>query len=170
MVYRRSNSMRPVNSVKHVVDSQLAIPGNSQQFVTLAEGVYNAVLAAPADCEVGSKVNAIFLSVQVISTAETALNNLYFMVFKNPSGSITPIPSANIIGTSEFKKFVIHQEMVMLSDAADSIPSQMFKGVILLPRHMRRMAIGDELKIAFFSPGAGNTRDACVQCIYKEFR
>ncbi len=91
------------------------------------------------------------------------------MVFKNPAGGVA-VPSANIIGISEFKKFVIHQEMVMLSDAADSIPSQMFKGVILLPRHMRRMAIGDELKVAFFSPGAGNTRDACVQCIYKEFR
>ncbi len=162
--------MRPVNSIKHVVDQQLAIPGNSQQFVTLATGVYNAILANPAECEVGSKVNAIFLNVQVISTAETALNNLYMMVFKNPSGSVTPIPSANLIGTSDFKKFVIHQEMVMLSDAADSIPSQMFKGVVLLPKHMRRMAINDELRVALFSPGAGNTRDACVQCIYKEFR
>ncbi len=161
--------MRPVNSVKHVVDVQLAVPGNSQQFVSLAEGVYNAVLAQADECEVGSKVNSIFLNVQVISTAETALNNLYMMVFKNPAGGLTP-PSANIVGTSEFKKFVIHQEMVMLSDAADSIPSQMFKGVIVLPKHMRRMAIGDELKIAFFSPGAGNTRDACVQCIYKEYR
>ncbi len=169
MVFRRSNSLRPVNSIKHVVDSQLAVPGNSQVFVTLAEGVYNAVLTEADECEVGSKINAIFLNVQVISTAETALNNVYFMVFKNPSGGLTP-PSANIVGTSEFKKFVIHQEMVMLSDPADSIPSQMFKGVIVLPRHMRRMAIGDELRIAFFSPGAGNTQNACVQCIYKEFR
>ncbi len=165
-------ALRPVHSIKHVVDLQGAVPGAVSTDVTLVKAVDAPVTTGASEVESGATVRTFFLNVQVISTAETALNNLYFFIYKNPGLNISSanIPAGNAVGTSDFKNKVFHQEMVMLSDPADSIPMTMFKGVIRIPRFMSRMGLNDEIRIRFFSPGAGNTQNFCVQCIYKEFR
>ncbi len=138
----------------------------------MVESVDAPILANQNEVETGSRVNSFYLNVQTITTAETALNNLYFIIYKNPGGNIDPaaLPNANNVGTSDFKTKVFHQEMRMMANANDGIPINMFTGVIRIPRFMRRMGINDKIELQFFGPGAGNTHDACVQCIYKEFR
>ncbi len=174
MPYRNNKALRlrPVNSIKHIVDIQAGIAGATNQDFTLIKAVDAPVATGASEVETSSVVRTFFLNVQVISTAETALNNTYFYIYKNPGLNISSanLPAGNAVGTSDFKNKVFHQEMVMLSDAADSIPITMFKGVIRIPRFMSRMGLRDEIRIRFFSPGAGNTQDACIQCIYKEFR
>ncbi len=169
---RMGNRLRPINSTKHIVDLQGGIPGNAAERRIIVKSVENPLLANVTDVSPGSKVFSLFLNIQVISTAETSLNNTYWYIFKNPGGNIPTseqVP-ANAVGTADFKRQVFHQEMAMLSDPADSIPMTMFKGVLRIPKVFNTMRIGDEIGINFFSPGASNTQNYCVQSIFKEYR
>ncbi len=164
---RRFNSMRPVNRIKHVFDLQqggvLAVQINTP--VILA--VDNPVLANRIEVQTGATVNAIYLVVEASATTAAALANFYVTVFKNPGGNLgTPV--GNAVGASDNKKYVIHQEMVMLQKLVTGNPRTVFKGVIRIPKGYRRFGPNDELIVATFSPGV-NT-DQCLQVIYKEFR
>ncbi len=92
------------------------------------------------------------------------------MIYKNPGNNVIAanIPDANVVGTSDFKKNVFHQEMTMTEKNTTAFPRTMFKGVIRIPRHMQRIGQDDVIIIQFFSPGV--TYDVCTQCIYKEIR
>ncbi len=168
---RNNNRMRPIHSIKHVVDIQGGNVGGTQTVNTLVNAVDAPVLTSAEQIETGSRVNSIFLNVQVLPQSESALNNIYMYIIKNSGANlVTPLPDGNKVGISDYKKFIFHQEMAMLSDASDSIPITLFKGVLKIPRHMQRMGINDFIQLALFTEAAGNTQDFCIQCIYKEYR
>ncbi len=89
------------------------------------------------------------------------------MVVKNPGAAIT-FPNANVIGSFVNKKYVIHQEMVMLQKQTGSNPRTLFNGVIVIPRGYRRFGPLDQLIAFVFTPGVDI--EVCIQCHYKEFR
>jgi len=168
MVFRRrSMALRPINRIKHVVDNQGATVAGTAVSVILAQSVDAPVLANTDEVITGCTINGIFLVFEAVATSSAALPNMYFMVYKNPGANIT-FPAPNAVGASDTKKYVIHQEMVMLQKQTGSNPRTIFKGVIAIPRHMRRMAPDDEIDIRFLSPGV--TTDWCMQAHYKEFR
>ncbi len=169
MSFRRRSGLRlrPINRIKHVVDRQSAItPGNSE-VTNLANAVDAPVLANNSEVETGSTINGIFLVVECYATSSAALANVYITIAKNPGGNVT-IPPANAVGTSDNKRFVIHQEMVMLQRVTNSNPRTVFKGVIALPRGYRRFAPDDRLQLEILAPGV--SVDYCLQSHYKEFR
>ncbi len=92
--------------------------------------------------------------------------------FLNPSGLITPanFPAVNAVGISKVRNKVFHQDMLMLSDNANSIPSTLFKGVLKIPKKAQRLGIDDEISIRVGTPVGGPEITACVQCIYKEYK
>ncbi len=161
---------RPINSRKHIVDLQGGIPGNAAENTIIMSAVDNADSAQPTNVESGSRVSSLFLNIQVIATADTTLNNVYFYIYKNPQGSITTFPSANATGTSEFKRQIFHTEMRMMANTNDGIPITLFQGVLKVPRVFQSMRVGDTVGINFFSPGAGNTQNYCIQAIFKSYR
>ncbi len=169
MPFRRQmgNSLRPVHRIKHVIDVQqggvLAVQKNN--ILIIAKDA--PVLANTTEVETGSKVNGIYLKVEVSATTAAALANFYLLVWKNPGGNIAAF-TPNTVGANDNKRFVIHQEMVMLQKDATGNPRTVFNGVIVLPRGYRRFGPNDELTLVLFSPGV-NT-DQCFQCHYKEFR
>ncbi len=164
----RGNLLRPVHRIKHVVDSQFATPLNVPVDTVLIESVDAPVLANVREVETGSTVNGIYLRVEVVNTGVTGvLANAYMMVFKDPGGNLT-FPNPNVVGSDDNKKYVIHQEMVMLQMVDNSNPRTLFNGVIVIPKGYRRMAINDLLSVRTFSPGV--EINACIQCHYKEFR
>ncbi len=125
-------------------------------------------LAATNSVETGSTINGIYLRVEVVNTGVTGvLANAYLMVMKNPGGNLT-FPNPNVVGSDDNKKYVIHQEMVMLQMVDNSNPRTLFNGVIVIPRGYRRFAINDLLTVRVFSPGV--ELNVCIQCHYKEFR
>ncbi len=119
------------------------------------------------EVETGSTVNGIYLKVEINATSSAALSNAYLMIFKNVGGNLIA-PAANVVGASDNKKFVIHQEMVMMQQVTNSNPRTLFNGVIVLPRGYRRMSIDDRLELHILTPGV--TANICIQCHYKEFR
>ncbi len=166
--FRSSMALRPVHRIKHVIDSQFAQALGSQLLVNLAIASDTPDLATREEVETGSKINGIFLTVEVVNTGITGiLANAYMFVWKNPGGNLTA-PTANVVGASDNKRFVIHQEMVMLNMTDNGNPRTLFKGVIVMPRGYRRMGPNDRIDVAVFSPGVELT--GCIQAHYKEFR
>ncbi len=125
------------------------------------------LISNPADVQTGCTVNAIYLVVEVNATSSAALANVYMTVAKNPGGNLT-LPLPNVVGINDNKKYVIHQEMVMMQQVTNSNPRTLFKGVIVIPRGYRRMGPNDLLTVRLSSPGVNI--NLCMQCHYKEFR
>ncbi len=170
MPFRNRNFKRPIQSVKHIVDIQGAIPIDTKEEQTLIVGVDNPDVLNVSEVQKGSRVGALYLNVQVVTTSDAALHNVYMILYKNPANLITPgsVPNANVQGTVAFKKFVFHTEMRMGSDAGDSIPITLFNGVIKIPKQYHTQRLNDTIKIQLYSPGV--TWEYCIQCIYKEYQ
>ncbi len=173
----RRRMTAPVRSIKHVVDSTSAVIGAATVTVDLINTVDDPSRASSNNVANGSRVNAVFLRVEAVHVVDgTGVENLYMIVFKNPSNAFTP-PAVDGVGVSDVRRFVIHQEMIMTGTngstaGAANIPRTMFKGVIMIPKHFRRNGIDDSLEL-IIGHRAGATvqrTDICVQCIYKEFR
>ncbi len=164
----RGLSLRPVHRIKHVLDTQAATAAGTPSTFTLILASDTPDLATTSEVETGSTVNGIYLHVEVVNTGVTGvLGNAYMMVFKNPGGNLT-FPNANAVGINDNKKYVIHQEMVMLQMVDNSNPRTLFNGVIVIPRGYKRFGPNDSLAVQVFSPGIELT--FCIQCHYKEFR
>ncbi len=171
MVFRRRfrNNLRPINRIKHVVDFQGAIAAGAGLTINLISATDTPTLADTDGVETGSTVNAVYVLIEVTRTGTTSdvLPNVYMYVAKNPGGSLT-LPEANVVGSNDNKRFVIHQEMVMLQGFNASNPRTLFKGVISIPRGYRRMGPNDLLVMRVHTPGVNIS--LCVQTHYKEFR
>ncbi len=167
MVRFNRNNLRPINSVKHVIDRQGGLIAGTQVLEIIADGKDQYLLSDADGIPTGSHVKGIFLNIQVAASNTAGLTNVYMMIYKNPGNNITVIPDANVIGVSDFKKQVFHQDMTMTEKNTTAIPRTLFKGVLKIPRHMQRMAAGDKIVIALFSPTS--TWDYCIQTIYKHY-
>ncbi len=164
----RGLNLRPVNRIKHVVDFQGATALGVAQDVNLISTTDTPVITDTEGCETGSKVNAVYLRVEVVNTGVAGvLANAYLMVFKSPGASVA-LSNPNVVGADKDKRFVIHQEMVMLQMVDNSNPRTLFNGVIVIPRGYRRNGPSDLLIARVFSPGV--ELNICMQCHYKEFR
>ncbi len=166
----RAMALRPVNSLKHVVDIQGGLIAGTQSVTAIIDTVDNPVQTNSNDVATASVVKSLFLNVQVAATGTAALANVYLMLYKNPGNNIgaANVPNANVVGTSDFRKMVFHQEMIMTEKNTTAIPRTLFKGVLRIPKHMQRMGVDDLVAVALFSPGVNF--DFCFQVIYKEFR
>ncbi len=168
----RGMSIRPVQRIKHVVDVQGGAVGGTQVNTAVVQATDTPTLAGTTEVITGAKVNGIYLKVEVSASAGTALANVYMLVFKNQGGNLGT-PAANGVGSSDNKRFGIHQEMIMIQKFdgdVSSNPRVLFNGVIAIPRGYRRFGPNDILQVAVLSPGTGNNIDFCLQCHYKEFR
>ncbi len=159
--------MRPVNRIKHVVDIQGGLVLAVQQNITIISSTDTPTLAADKEVETGSKVNGIYLHVEVAALTAAALANIYMYVMKNPGGNLVQ-PAANGVGVSDNKRYIVHQEMVMMQKVAPGNPRTLFNGVIKFPRGYIRNGPNDLWQVALFAPGVN--ADFCIQCHYKEFR
>ncbi len=170
MPFRRSNRgnrLRPVNRIKHVVDRQGGVVAATQSVLDVITTVDAPTLANTEQVETGSTVNGIYLKVEAYNVGNQALSNFYLAIAKNPGNNLT-FPNANAVGGDDNKKYVIHQEMVMLQRQANSNPRTIFNGVIAIPRGYRRNGPDDRTQILIFTPGV--SADFCWQAHYKEFR
>ncbi len=165
----RMSAIHPVNRIKHVIDAQGTVTA-TQSSIPLIDADDNPVLGSPTLVATGFVVNGIYLHVEVSHTANPGLPNIYMAIMKNPGNNIVA-PQADAVGISDAKKFIIHQEMILMSgDAGSGLPRPLFNGVIAIPKHMRRFGPDDRLLCLLVVSDADITADFCLQCHYKEFR
>ncbi len=168
--FRRAMALRPVNRIKHIVDQSATITAGTALTVNLALATDTPTLANTAGVETGSKINGIYLKIEVASNEAQdvgAIPNVYMAVVKNPGGNIT-FSGISTLGDDDNKRFVIHQEMLMIDNKLGGNPRTLFNGVIVIPKLYRRMAPNDSIQILIFSPALNIAE--CLQCHYKEFR
>ncbi len=165
MVFRRG--LRPVRSIKHIVDSSGGLVAGSTSTTDLINTVADPDLSVANAVADGSTVHSIFLKVEGYATNTAGLANMYMLVFKNPGANLTG-PNASGAGIVDEKRFIIHQEMVMLEKNTTGNPRTLFHGVIKIPRSYKRNGIKDKLQLLIKTVNV--TGDFCAQCIYKEFR
>ncbi len=163
----RFQRLRPINSIKHIVDIQGGLIVATRVLNDLVKAVDAPILANTAEVVTGATVNSLYLKVECYATSTAALANCYMYIMKNPGANLSTV-NGNVVGASDIKKHVIHQEMVMLEKNTTGLPRILFKGVIKIPRGYRRFGTNDILQIILFTPGV--TVDFCIQCIYKEYR
>ncbi len=162
-------AIRPVNRIKHVFDSTASIIANTSLPVDIAVATDTADPLVATDVQVGAKVNGLYLRVEVATDdiATDAIPNVYMALYKSPAnlaGNIQP----NQVGASTNKRFVFHQEMVMLENSNGGNPRTLFNGVLAIPKGMRRFASADRLRMTILAPQVDIK--LCVQAHYKEFR
>ncbi len=172
MVFRRFNrgmALRPVNRIKHVIDRQSAIAAAGAENTALITASDTPDLANTDEVQTGATINGVYLKIETVRTTATSgvLSNVYLIVFKNPGGNISN-PQPNLVGASDDKRYVIHQEMIMTTQTANSNPRIVFNGVIKIPRGYKRFGPNDTLIVRLSSPGVAI--NYCLQCHYKEFR
>ncbi len=168
---RQRNYLRPVNTLKHVVDIQGGLVAGTQSANLLVQGKDAPLTTvSPEQVHIGSHVKSFFLNVQVAASGTAALSNVYMIIYGNPGGVISDAsyPNGNVVGTSNLRKQVFHQEMLMTEKNTTAIPRTLFRGVIKVPRKFARIGANDRISLALFAPGV--TYDFCFQSIYKEIR
>ncbi len=165
--FRRGQSLRPINRIKHVVDVQYGEAQGAFTKTQLIKTVESPVLANVTEVEIGCTINGIYLKVEANATSSAALSNFYLIIYKNPGGNLADI-NPNAVGIDDNKRFVIHQEMIMFQQVTNSNPRTIFNGVIVIPRGYRRFGPNDLLTMRTTSPGTST--NVCLQCHYKEFR
>ncbi len=165
----RKQALRPVNRIKHVFDASATVPSNTPLNQVIVRAVDAPTTAVTNSVAVGSTVNGIYIKVECSANEmiPNGIANVYLFMAKNPGANLT-FPNANAVGESDNKKFVFHQEMIMLQNEDGGNPRILFNGVIVIPKHLRRMAPNDEIFIQVFSPVFNITY--CTQSHYKEFR
>ncbi len=166
---RFRSSIHPVNRIKHVVDAAATLAAAVNLPTTLIKAVDAPVIANTNEVVTGARVNGIYLKVEVVSneTDVGAIPNFYMAVYKDP-GSLIPDFNPGATGDDTNKKFIIHQEMVLMNNVQGGNPRIVFNGVIVIPKRYQRFGPLDELKIIVRS-NALNVA-FCLQCHYKEFR
>ncbi len=168
--YRSRMMLRPINRIKHVVDSSATVTAGVANVLNVITVVDAPVLANTSEVVTGSKVHGFYLKVVVASNQVTeagAIPNVYMAVMKNPGNELTNVV-ANAVGANDLKKYVIHQEMVMLENQVSGIPTTLFNGVIKIPKGYARNGPGDRLKVIVLCPAIDIS--LCFQAHYKEFR
>ncbi len=180
MPLRRALQIRPVNSLKHIIDTNGGISAALQSATDVINTVDSPDTDAnPNECHVGSAVKAIYLRVEVVGKVPAGgVDNIYMAVFKNASNFLT-LPNLDLVGVNTRRKFVIHQEMLMLTPQATSgagggdfrFPRTLFKGVVRIPKGYQRNGQFDKLQVLIQHRNgeATQTSEFCLQCIYKEF-
>ncbi len=166
----RQMALRPVHRIKHVVDTQATLGKNTALPVFLITAKDAPVLGGTTEVETGSKVNGVYIRVEIASNDPFdagVVPNAYMICWKNPGGNLTA-PAANAVGGSDNKRFVIHQEMLMINNLQGGNPRTLFNGVIAIPKGYRRFGPNDTLSLIILVPQLDSA--VCVQCHYKEFR
>jgi len=168
--------LRPVKSIKHIVETNgtvtAALASTTDVINTVDAPAYNVT---PNQVSTGAQIHGIYLRVEVKGRVQAGgIQNVYMAVYKNLGNNLTLGP-IDLIGTTDLRRYVIHQEMLMVSgqDLSTGLgfPRTMFKGVIIIPKSLKRFGVQDKLQVILQhrSGEATQTTEFCIECIYKEF-
>ncbi len=169
--YRSRMALRPINRIKHVVDSNATLAANTNLVTVVALATDTPTLVVTNSVETGSKINGIYCRVEIASNEAISLGaipNVYMYIGKNTGGNLG-LPAPNNVGANDNKRWILHQEMSMIENKGQGSNARtLFNGVVVIPKGMRRMAPNDEIVCTVRCPALDTA--VCQQFHYKEFR
>ncbi len=167
---RFRQALRPVNSIKHVLDSEGALSGGvkSENVVAFAVPNVDSTTFVPGAVRVGGTINGIFLSVFIIgATGAGNTGSINWYIAKRHSAQAATFPNPGETGVSTVRNQIFHEEKG-LAGSADGTPMA-FKGVVAIPKSMRRMREGDAIIVVVRGTDATTDYNFCVKAIYKSY-
>jgi len=169
--FRRQMALRPVNRIKHIVDSSATLAANTALVIPVIQSRDAPVIGNTAEVETGSKVSGVYFRIEVASNEAIdlgAIPNVYLAIVKNPGNNLS-FTGFNNLGINPNKKYVIHQEMVMIENKGQGSNGRtLLNGVVVIPKGYQRNGPSDVLNAVIFCPALNTT--VCLQAHYKEFR
>ncbi len=165
---RFNRARSPINSIKHIIDSEGAV-GQAASVNVIATAVPNVDTSVfkPGDIRVGATINGFFLSVFIIGATGAPLSgSSNWYIAKTGEGQFASLPQPGATGLSKIRNQIIHEEKGV-SGSGDGTPMA-FKGVVAVPRGMRRMREGDQWSIVLANGQVENST-FCVKAIYKSY-
>ncbi len=157
-----------IKSTKHIIDSEGGLT-NVVSVTNLARGV-NAKAATlnPVEVEVGEKINAFFISYFLIGQtgAPVGGSQNWYLARQHSDQANSAFPDPGETGTSNLRNQIIHEEKGLIGSGDGT--AMAFKGVIVIPRGMRRMRQGDNWNLVSKNNGTDGVQ-FCIKCIYKSF-
>ncbi len=171
MPFRRSRLGTQIHSVKHIIDSSGVLTGGATSVNALSK-VVNACTEPfdPFECVVGENVNGIFLSVFIIGATGAPLNgqiDWYIAKARANQNIVGDFPNPQATGISPMRSQILHEEKG-LAGSGDGTPMA-FKGVVVIPRGMRRQRDGDQFFIKIRSEDSTSDAQFCIKAIFKSF-
>ncbi len=169
MVFRRGRARSPINSIKHIVDSEATLTGGIGSLNPIAVAVPNVDTSVfkPGDIRVGGTVNGFFLSIFVIGSTGSPVNGaIDWFLIKLHDQQISPSPGQT--GVSMIRNQIIHEEKGLVGSGDGT--AMVFKGVVAVPKGMRRMREGDQWVISIRATNQGaDDAQFCLKAIYKSY-
>ncbi len=172
MPFRRGSRLgTQIHSVKHIVDVSGGLTGGASAVVPISKVVNSRTEPFdPLECVVGETVNGIFLSVFTIGATGAPLNgpiDWYIAKARNAQSIVSDFPNPQATGISPMRSQIFHEEKG-LAGSGDGTPMA-FKGVVVIPRMMRRQRDGDQFFMKIRSEDATSDAQFCIKAIYKSF-
>ncbi len=123
----------------------------------------------PSEVMVGAKINGFFISYFLIggTGAPVGGSQNWYIAQRHSEQSNASFPDPGETGTSLLRNQIIHEEKGLVGSGDGT--AMAFKGVIVVPRGMRRMREGDDWLLV----AKNNSTDSvnfCLKSIYKSFR
>ncbi len=167
---RRGGSLRPVNSIKHILDSSGVLTGGFTSASPIAVAVPNVDTSTfkPGDVRVGATINGFYLSIFIIGETGAPVvgaQDWYLAKFHDGQTTVQPVPGQT--GTSMVRNQIIHEEKGLVGSGDGT--AMAFKGVIAIPKSMRRMREGDLWEIRIRNGDTGTNAQFCIKAIYKSY-
>lgn len=155
--------MRPINSVKNIVDSTtIGVAAGVQTAVIVAAAV-NSYTGAVTDVPIGAKVSHIYVFFQM--QPQAAQGQVDMFIGKFPPG--VTVPNAGATGGHASRRFILHEEKGIPGTFNNGASPLTFRGVIKIPKGRQRFGESDDITIKF---ACSTAYDACVKCIYKFYQ
>ncbi len=165
MPFRKSLSLRPVNSVKHeVVWSNLGqnavSPGIS---IEIIKGVVPANVNLSTEVEIGSTVKWVYIEMHFSAAQTGNVNVIHWAISKEPFGTAISDP-ATYFQTD--RRFILKRGMEMIPVNVATVFKRIF--VVRIPPRMRRIGEADKIVLQY-TASSTQTINACGFAIYKSF-
>ncbi len=159
---------RPIDSRKHIVDSEGGITTSlSQNVVALAVTATSPGTFIPTEVVIGSKITSMFISIFIIGSTGAPVNaSQNWYLIKTYTGQSVPQPGAT--GNSDLRNQIIHEEKGLVGSGDGT--AMAFKGVIRIPRGLQTMRSGDAWSIVLAQQSGTDPAEFCLKVIYKDYR
>jgi len=171
MVFRRGNrsQLRPINSVKNIVQEISAVAAAAQATTVIAQAVDAPTLAATTEVEKACRINQIYIEVWIYGAAADNVNSpITWMLFQNPSNAFTT-PAPSTVGASDLKRYVIAMGKGLVGNQAVGNPPYLIRGWFAVPKVRRRMGQDDTINFVLINNTAG-VINTCKLFIYKWYK
>ncbi len=164
MVFRRRN-LQPIKTDKHEITfSHLGTDfGTGTIIVPLVIGVPSADKNTATECEIGSRVNAIYVEMNIAAETVTNAKILHWSIQGGPEGTTLENPSLYYQGN---RAAIIKRGMEMLPKDVGTVYKRVF--LVIIPKKFRRITENGFISL-LFRGSSTESLNVCGIAIYKEF-